>query len=111
MLMARRKHGKLAKLVKTGAITAEEAQKKIAGKYNGRTEVMAKRWAGAISYIPDRWASSVGALIGAEVDPSFKEALKTGVENAKDIYPKAIKDKGETLVKHWVEKLKKKVAG
>ena len=111
MLMARKKHGKLARLVKAGKLKPEEAQSKMAGKYNSATERMATNWAGAISYIPERWASSVSALIGADVDPTFKEALKAGLEAGKDIYSLAIKNKGETLVKHWVEKLKKKVAG
>jgi hypothetical protein len=111
MLMARRR-GKLARAVLAGEITAEEAKKKMAEKYNRKAEkVMPERWERARVYIPDRWAASVSALLGAAVDPSFKESLKSGLEAAKDVYPKRVKGKGETLVKHYYEKLTTKVAG
>lgn len=110
--MAKRKHGRLAKLVKAGVMTAEEAKKKFAERYNKKAEkVMPERWTKAITYAPDRWVESVSALLGASVDPSFKDALKAGLEAGKDIYPKAVKGKGETLVKHYYEKLTAKVAG
>jgi hypothetical protein len=110
--MARRRHGKLAKLVKAGVISAEEAKKRFADRYNRKAEkVMPEHWEKARTYIPDRWVESVSALLGASVDPSFKEALKAGLEAGKDIYPKAVKGKGETLVKHYYEKLTAKVAG
>lgn len=107
--MARR--GSLAKLAKAGKLTPEQVKAKIAERYNKKTSAMAQRWQKAISYAPERWAESMSALLGASVDPSFKEALKAGLETAKDIYPKAIEDKGEVLAKHYFEKLTEKVKG
>jgi len=110
MYMARR-HGRLAKLAKAGKLTPEQVKARIAEKYNKKTAVMAERWQKAVSYAPERWAESMRAILGTAVDPSFKEALKAGLEAARDIYPKAIEGKGEVLAKHYYEKLTEKVKG
>jgi len=109
--MAKRRHGKLAKLAKAGRITPQQVKAKIAERYNKKTSAMAERWQKAVSYAPERWAESMSAILGAPVDPSFKEALKAGLEAARDIYPKAIEGKGEVLAKHYFEKLTEKVKG
>jgi hypothetical protein len=108
--MARR-HGRLAKLAKAGKITPEQVKAKIAERYNKKTPVMVERWTKAISYAPERWVESMSALLGASVDSSFKEALRAGLEAAKDVYPKAIEGKGEVLAKHYYEKLTSKIKG
>jgi hypothetical protein len=108
--MARR-HGRLAKLAKAGKLTPEQVKEKIAERYNKKTSVMAERWKKAVTYAPERWAESMSAILGASVDPTFKEALKNGLEAAKDIYPKAIENKGAVLAKHYYEKLTEKVKG
>jgi hypothetical protein len=110
MFMARR-HGRLAKLAKAGKLTPEQVKAKIAERYNKKTPAMAERWTKAVSYAPERWAESMSALLGASVDPSFKEALRAGLEAAKDVYPKAIEGKGEVLAKHYYEKLTSKIKG
>jgi hypothetical protein len=88
-----------------------ENLKEMAEKYNSKTPVMAERWVKAKTYIPERWASAMQKLLGAPVDRTFVEALKTGIERGAPKYEKNIKGAGDKLVKHYYEKLTGKVAG
>ena len=95
MFMAKRKH--------------VENLREMAENYNSKTPVMAERWNKAKTYIAERWATALQKLLGAPVDSSFVEALRTGVERGAPKYAKNIQGAGEKLVKHYYEKLTAKV--
>jgi hypothetical protein len=88
-----------------------ENLREMAERYNSKTPVMADRWAKAKAYIPERWAAALQKLLGAPVDSSFVEALRTGVERGAQKYVKNIQGAGDKLVKHYYEKLTGKVVG
>jgi hypothetical protein len=98
MYMAKRK----------GKITALN---QMAEKYNKKTPVMAERWSKARAYIPERWVAALEKLLGAPVDRTFVEAMRTGLEAGEPKYKENIKNKGEVLVKHYYEKLTGKIKG
>jgi hypothetical protein len=88
-----------------------ESLREMAENYNRKTPQMAERWARAKAYIAERWAASLQKLLGAPVDTSFVEALRTGVERGAPKYARNIQGAGDKLVKHYYEKLTGKVKG
>jgi len=88
-----------------------ESLGEMAQKYNSKTPVMAERWNKAKAYIAERWAAALQKLLGAPVDSSFVEALRTGVERGAPKYAKNIQGAGDKLVKHYYEKLTGKIKG
>jgi pyruvate-formate lyase len=86
-----------------------ENLREMAENYNRKTPVMAERWSKAKAYIAERWAASLQRLLGAPVDSTFVEALRTGVEKGAPKYAKNIQGAGDKLVKHYYEKLTAKV--
>ena len=78
-------------------------------RYNKKTAIMAERWSKVRPVIAERWKAAMTRLLGTEPLSTFVDALKIGLETGEPKYRENIKGKGETLVKHYYEKLTGKV--